>query len=259
VTPGRGGRDRSRTSVSCRTLGVSKRIPDVSRSPTHRITGDTHSAIEGGQQMGSAARAGSERRVPADDGRETFRDRDGALHRVVRTRYAYQGRHRTMSEAAFDRLIDTPELRGDTMRLALLLIVTAERSTMIITMTRADMAQRLGVQPTNVSRLMSKLTAVGLVVTEGAVRKINPTWAFGADSRAHGDAVTTHYRNGGVGVTETPPQVKAPKRASTTATRTTATGTKRRNLRAVPERATASHPSADPQVPGQMDVYDAGA
>jgi Crp-like helix-turn-helix domain len=170
-----------------------------------------------------------------------------------------------MSEAAFDRLIDTPELRGDTMRLALLLIVTAERSTMIITMTRADMARRLGVQPTNVSRLMSKLTAVGLVVTEGAVRKINPTWAFGADSRAHGDAVTTHYRNGGVGVNETPPQVKAPKRTSTTATRTKvtggrgATGTKRRNLRAVPERDAAPHPSTDPQVPGQMDVYDAGA
>lgn len=161
-----------------------------------------------------------------------------------------------MSEAAFDRLIDTPELRGDTMRLALLLIVTAERSTMIITMTRASMAERLGVQPTNVSRLMSKLTAVGLVVQDGAVRKINPTWAFGADSRAHGDAVTAHYRAGGVGVNESPTAKKATRVAGGGAIKTASKG---RRLRSVPERKAAPHPSGDQGVPGQMDVYDAGA
>ena len=183
-----------------------------------------------------------------------------------------------MSEAAFDRLIDTPELKGDTMRLALLLIVTAERSTMIIKLTRADMAKRLGIAPTNVSRLMTKLTAVGLVVQDGAVRKVNPTWAFGADSKAHGEAVAAHYLNGGVGVGDErgdvvrsvtksprPPRTKghkAPSRGLHVAPTTPVQGAAQGAQTTVKGRRKAKAPATvdvDQVIPGQTTIHDAGA
>lgn len=184
-----------------------------------------------------------------------------------------------MSEAAFDRLIDTPELKGDTMRLALLLIVTAERSTMIITLTRADMAKRLGIAPTNVSRLMTKLAAVGLVVQDGAVRRVNPTWAFGADSKAHGEAVAAHYLNGGVGVDDRgdvvrtvepqtprraprPKGVKAPTRALRVVPVPSDPGTAQGAQTAVKGRRKAKAPApvdVDQVIPGQTTIHDAGA
>jgi hypothetical protein len=183
-----------------------------------------------------------------DDGRDTYKDKDGTLHRVARTRYAYVGRHRTMAEAAFARLIDEPEFKGDAMRLALLLMLEAERNTMIIKMTRAAMAERLGVLPTNVSRLMKKLIEAGLVIQDGAVRRINPTWAFGADSRAHAEAVKGHYLAGGVGVND------RPKSRLTSKPKSTTTAPKKpRRLTAVP------NPPDGDMVPGQMNVYDAGA